>query len=126
MNFSSLLAVALGGMLGSSLRWAATFLCAAYVGTAFPYGTLLVNSAGSLLIGFLSLLLSSLSPRPEVALFLITGCLGGFTTFSSMMNETLQYISAGELPQGIFYVALQIILGLVFAALGAWIGKIIL
>ena len=89
MNYVYPLLVAAGGALGALCRYMTTLALAGWAGTAFPYGTLAVNGAGSFLIGLLGVLLSRVYPLPGAAAFLITGFLGGLTTFSSFMNETL-------------------------------------
>lgn len=81
-------AVAVGGALGSVLRYILSQLAAQTLGTTFPYGTWVVNAVGSLCIGFLAVGLTRCAKNPVVAALLITGFLGGFTTFSSFMNET--------------------------------------
>ena len=83
-------AVAAGGAIGSVLRYVITQVAAQVLGTGWPYGTWMVNAAGSLLIGAMSVILSRYADNPALAAFFITGFLGGFTTFSSFMNETLQ------------------------------------
>ena len=112
-NYLFPLWVALGGALGSLCRMA---------GTYFPFGTLAVNGAGSFLIGLLSVLLVKAYPNPAAAAFLITGFLGGLTTFSSFMNETMQYLQAGDILQGFLYLFLQLAGGLLFVMLGWFIG----
>ena len=84
------LLVALGGALGALTRYTVTLLAASFLGSSFPYGTLLVNGAGSFLIGLLAFFFTQHFPALASA-FLVTGFLGGLTTFSSMMNEIMQF-----------------------------------
>ncbi|WP_329756300.1 fluoride efflux transporter CrcB [Allisonella histaminiformans] len=98
-------AVAVGGALGSVLRYILSQLAAQTLGTTFPYGTWVVNAVGSLRIGFLAVGLTRCAKNPVVAALLITGFLGGFTTFSSFMNETMQYMMAGLWKQALGYLA---------------------
>ena len=82
--------VALGGAIGSVARYGVGAVAAQLLGTAFPWGTLLVNLTGSFLIAFVmhvALLGSSISL--DLRIFLTTGILGGFTTYSSFNYETL-------------------------------------
>jgi CrcB protein len=79
---STLVAVALGGAVGSVLRWAAESALPAPAG-AFPLGTLLVNVAGSAVLGAVVVLLDRGAPASPHRAFLATGLLGGFTTFST-------------------------------------------
>jgi len=116
---AKLMAVAAGGAIGASLRYGAATLTDALMGSEFPYGTLLVNVVGSLVIGYLLVLL----PEPEnqvpvVRLLLITGVLGGFTTYSAFSVETLQLINDGHLTRAGMNVALT----LVFCFLAVWAG----
>jgi CrcB protein len=85
-----------------------------------PYGTIVVNLTGCLIIGFLSQLSESQGVfTPETRAFLFIGLLGGFTTFSTFSNETLNLFRDGENLFALFNVALHIILGL-----GAvWLGR---
>ena len=86
-NYLFPLWVALGGALGSLCRYGTTIYMARMAGTYFPFGTLAVNGAGSFLIGLLSVLLVKAYPNPAAAAFLITGFLGGLTTFSTFTAE---------------------------------------
>mgnify|MGYP000685932053 CR=1 FL=1 len=96
MNYVYPLLVAAGGALGALCRYMTTLVMAGWMGTSFPYGTLAVNGAGSFLIGILGVLLSRVYPLPGAAAFLITGFLGGLTTFSSFMNETCSFGLPGD------------------------------
>ena len=117
------LLVAAGGALGALSRYGATLLMTELLGPFFPYGTLLVNATGSFLIGILSVLLAKVWTIPGAAAFLITGFLGGMTTFSSFMNETLQFFLAGDPLQGFLYLFLQLTGGLLFFTLGWFLAS---
>lgn len=87
--------VALGGALGSVARYGVGALAAQLLGHAFPWGTLLVNLTGSFLIALvMHLALSGTSISLELRVFLTTGILGGFTTYSSFNYETLALLGA--------------------------------
>ena len=84
-----LLLVALGGALGSVMRYLTTLLAERWLGSDFPWGTLAVNVVGSFLIGVVHELGSdALSVSPEARLFLATGVMGGLTTYSAFSYET--------------------------------------
>ncbi len=104
--------VALGGAAGSVLRYAAAVQSVLWFGLHFPWGTLAVNLVGSAAIGVLGAL-----PLPQEArLLLITGLLGGFTTFSAFSLEVvLLWHRAPWTAAG--YVALSVALGLAACAL---------
>ena len=91
------LLVCLGGAFGSGARYLTSSWAAALLGTAFPWGTMIVNVAGSFLIGaVMHLSTSSDLLSEDVRLFLVAGILGGFTTYSSFNWETLQLIRTGH------------------------------
>ncbi|MCO6416821.1 CrcB family protein [Siccirubricoccus sp. KC 17139] len=108
----SLALVALGGAIGSVLRYVVSVQGVLRFGTHFPWGTLAVNVIGSALIGALGAL-----PLPQEArLFLITGCLGGFTTFSAFSLET-ELLAQRAPVLAAAYVGLSLVLGLGACAL---------
>jgi len=87
--------VGLGGALGSVARYGAGVLAARLLGHGFPWGTLLVNLTGSFLISvILEVALLSSSMSFELRLFLATGVMGGFTTYSSFNYETLALVQS--------------------------------
>ncbi|MCC6652110.1 MAG: fluoride efflux transporter CrcB [Candidatus Eisenbacteria bacterium] len=117
------LLVALGGALGSVLRWLVSTLAQrATPGAAMPWGTLLVNVAGSCAIGALLALADERGAlSPEARFFLVTGVLGGFTTFSAYSAETLALMRAGHGGIALFYASASVVLG-VGAAYAGWLA----
>ncbi|MGI6408986.1 MAG: fluoride efflux transporter CrcB [Thiopseudomonas sp.] len=103
--------VALGGALGSVLR----YLCGLWVEQ--PWATLTVNLLGSFLIGVCALYLAS-GENPLLRLLLVTGILGGFTTFSSFSLDSLQLLQLGEWGKALLYVSGNVVGGL----LACWMG----
>jgi CrcB protein len=86
--------VALGGALGSVARYGVGALAAQVLGPAFPWGTLLVNLTGSFLIALvMHLALTGSAISLELRIFLTTGIMGGFTTYSSFNYETLALLN---------------------------------
>lgn len=120
VSFSQVLLVGLGGFIGSSLRFVVGLWVLNLAGLgAFPYGTLVVNVLGCMAIGLLGGfgdLHGGLNPG--LRLFLITGVLGGFTTFSAFAYETLSLAQSAQAMKAVASVALQT--GLGFSA--AWLG----
>ena len=108
-----LLFVGLGGFVGACLRYSISLGAQKWWGVEFPYGTMIVNVAGGLLIGLLMELSigSDLIP-PHLRLFLVTGLLGGFTTFSSFSYETVSLLSDGSYLLGTANIALNLVLSL--------------
>ncbi len=133
MSIRELFLVASGGALGSALRHAvsgvAQRLFTQGVGTgapaiaSFPAGTLVVNVTGSLLIGLIAGLAESRSLlSAEARLLLVTGVLGGYTTFSAFSLETLLLLRAGQTMTALTSVALQVVLGVAAAFAGFTLG----
>jgi CrcB protein len=118
------LAIAIGGTLGCWARYAMTNLVQAIVGRDFPYATLSINVLGSFLMGFLFVgTLERLTIHPYMRIGILTGFLGGFTTFSTFAMETLLLAEQGEAGSGALYVGLSIVLGLVAAFGGAYLAR---
>jgi CrcB protein len=114
------LIVFLGGGIGAALRHGINILSARWLGTAFPYGTLFENVSGSLAIGLLAGYLASKGGVSQHwSLFLTTGVLGGYTTFSTFSLDTVLLYERGEPWLALFYVALSVVVavGALFAAL---------
>ena len=113
------LLVAFGGAIGSVLRWAVVWGVARLPrANVFPWGTLGVNLVGSCAIGFvLTLAFERGLVAPGLRLFLVTGVLGGFTTFSAFSWETLVLVRDGHALAATGYVAGSVLGGLA-AALG--------
>lgn len=116
------LAVAAGGALGSALRfWMSTWVHG-IAGRGFPYGTLTVNVLGSFLMGLLCvLLIDKFNVSLEWRAALLTGVLGGFTTFSSFSMETLTLFEMGE-P---FKASLYILLSIAVCLAATWLGVVV-
>ena len=114
-----LLLVGLGGFAGSLARYGVSVLGARWT-TGFPVGTLAVNLLGCLIVGGLVPFLEGSPPMPERArLLVVTGFLGGFTTFSAFGLETQALAQRGQPGMAALYVAASVGLGL-----GAvWLGK---
>lgn len=102
---SALLMVATGGALGSVLR----YFCGLWVQQ--PWATLTVNLLGSFLIGACALYFAS-GEHPQLRLLLVTGILGGFTTFSAFSLDTLQLLQLGEWGRALVYVFGNVLGGL--------------
>ena len=117
-----ILLVFAGGGLGAVVRYVSTLLAARVCGTAFPWGTLSVNLAGCLLIGVLFGLSEQKSMfSPEVRLLLMTGFLGGLTTFSTYALETANLTRTGSLPGAVSNLLANNGVGLVLVVAGMWL-----
>jgi CrcB protein len=120
-------AVALGGSVGSVLRFFSNHYFAMWFGTTFPYGTLFVNVAGSLWLGFVGTLALNKAGLfdPNVRLLLTTGFAGGFTTFSSLAFETMALYQGGSLALALGNVAGNVILGMLGLILGIYLARLV-
>jgi len=113
------LLVCLGGAAGSGARYLVGGWAAAVFGATFPAGTLVVNAAGSFLIGVvmhLGLVVGAFSP--DLRIFVATGVLGGFTTYSSFNYELLGLFERGAWLLGSTYLAATVLGCLASGALG--------
>lgn len=118
------LAVAIGGAIGCCARLGVTQAVHAVYGRDFPLATLVINVVGCLLIGFLFFAtIERLSVSPTLRTAIITGGLGGFTTFSTFAMESLLLIEDGEIARAALYLTLSVVLGLTAAFLGAYIAR---
>lgn len=118
------IAVALGGALGCCARLGVNQLVHERYGQAFPLATLLINVSGCLIMGFLFFFtLEKVSLSPVMRLGLITGVLGGFTTFSAFGIETLLLVEDGKTGYAVLYVTLSVVLSLAAVFAGAWLVR---
>ena len=120
------LMVAVGGGLGSVLRYGAQRIAANYAGPETVMGTLAVNLAGSFILGFLmTLLLVRFPVSTEIRIFLTVGLLGGFTTFSTLSYQTVQLLETNSPIAAIGSLAANVILGLALAYAGILVARAI-
>jgi CrcB protein len=125
----SILFVALGGAFGSVSRYLlGTWIQSASKSIDFPFGTLTVNLIGCFVIGFLSQLAEARGVfTSETRALVFVGVLGGFTTFSSFGNDTINLVRDGEMFNALANVGANVILGLLLVWLGRtvafWIWK---
>jgi CrcB protein len=121
INMNRVLFVAIGGMIGSVLRYFITGLTLKHYGD-FPIGTLIVNVVGGLLIGFIMEASTSFWPvSANTRIFLTTGVMGGLTTFSTFSYETISYMTDGQYLMG----GLNAGLNLFLALFACWVGRTI-
>lgn len=118
------LMIGLGGALGCSARYAMTNLVQSIYGREFPFATLSINVLGCFLMGFLFVeTVERLLLSPSLRLGLLTGFLGGFTTFSTFAMEAFLLAEQGEGVKSISYLVLSVGLGLTAAFAGAYIAR---
>jgi CrcB protein len=117
--------IIIGGGIGALLRYFSSQIINNVLSNKFVLGTLFVNCTGALLIGFLMNIFDIYTINIKWKLFLITGFLGGFTTFSAYSYETANYIINGNIKYAILNILLNNILCLTFVFLGIWLNRII-
>lgn len=118
------IAIAIGGTLGCWARYALTGTLQAALGRDFPYATLTINVLGSFLMGFLFIeALERLTLSPAVRTGILTGGLGGFTTFSTFSMEALLLVEDGEPAKAALYLGLSVVLGIAAAFSGAYLAR---
>lgn len=119
---TQVLAIAAGGALGALMRyWVSTGIYS-LIGRGFPWGTLVVNVLGSLLMGVLYVwLMERVSHSVEWRAFLLIGLLGAFTTFSTFSIETLDLLEAGQHIRAV----LNAVVSVVLCVAAAWLGVVL-
>ena len=110
--------VALLGGVGAVLRFLVDRTVASQVARSFPFGTLVVNLSGAIVLGFLS----GLALSPHVALLAGTALVGSYTTFSTWMLETQRLGEERQVWPAVANIVISVALGLAAAWLGQWIG----
>ncbi|VAW71104.1 Fluoride ion transporter CrcB [hydrothermal vent metagenome] len=113
-----IVAIAVGGAIGALLRYGLTLGSSTVWGDSFPYGILIANVMGCLLIGVFYSIYQEKVISPEMRSFIQIGLLGAFTTFSTFSLDTLKLLEQGSLMQA----GLNILLTLVLSLLATWIG----
>ena len=109
----SYLLVFFGGGIGASLRHAINIGCARACGTNFPYGTFVINITGSLVMGLIAGYLTFKGEASQPwRLFLMTGILGGYTTFSAFSLDAILLYERGELGLAALYVVGSVVLSI--------------
>jgi len=124
LEIEKLFLVGLGGSVGAMLRYfiARLFVVLGAAGM-FPFHTLFVNLVGCFLIGLLSSIFPSVENNQLTRLFLLTGILGGFTTFSAFGMETVDLIRTGETLSALSYVTSSLVIGLLAVSAGCHLGE---
>jgi fluoride exporter len=120
-----ILAIGSGSFIGGVLRYLLSQFIQAKYTTAFPLGTLVVNLVGCFLIGLVFGLVDKGTMTQNWKLFLATGVLGGFTTFSAFSNEALALLRDGHHGYAATYIVSSVVVGLLATAVGIFICKVV-
>jgi CrcB protein len=121
----NILVVAIGGAVGSVLRYLVSLWTASRGWTAFPWATLIVNVAGCFLIMLIVTIAAGLTMRTNLRLFLTTGIMGGLTTYSTFDMETTQFFQAGAPMSGFANLGLTVVACFVAGLAGIALAKLI-
>jgi CrcB protein len=118
-----ILALSAGGVLGVNARyWLGTWMNR-WVSPQFPWATLAINVSGSFAIGFLAVALDRWLPRPAFRLLVITGFLGGYTTFSTFAQESVTLWERGEVARSVANMAGSVAGGFLAVVLGIALAR---
>jgi len=119
---TTLLQVALGGAIGASLRYLSGVAAIRLIGPGFPWATVFVNILGSAVMGAVVVILAH-KDATRLAPFLMTGVLGGFTTFSAFSLDALTLWERGQTVHAGLYVLGSVILALAAIVAGMWLTR---
>lgn len=118
--------VGCGGFIGAAIRYLISINATKVFGVDFPYGTLIANVLGAIIIGFvMRLSLDTTMVSPNTKLFLTTGIMGGLTTFSTFSYETVSMLNAGEYLVGALNLGLNVVLSFIGVVIGMSIAKLL-
>ncbi|MGL5575920.1 MAG: fluoride efflux transporter CrcB [Sarcina sp.] len=118
--------VGCGGFIGASLRYLISLWATKGIGPGFPFGTLIVNILGAIIIGFVTeMSLRTTVVSPTMKTFITTGMMGGLTTFSTFSLETMTIFSHGNFGLGSLNIILNLGLSLVGVVIGQFIAKVL-
>lgn len=121
---TNLLLVAAGGAIGASLRHLSGVAALRIMGAGFPWGTFFVNVFGSFIMGlFIAWMVKKTGVSNEMRLFVATGILGGFTTFSAFSLDVANMIERGAMSSAFIYIAASVVISLVAVFIGLWFGR---
>ena len=118
----NVLQVALGGAIGASLRYVVGLAIVRAVGHGFPVAIITVNVVGSFLMGMF-VVYAGLRSATHLAPLVMTGFLGGFTTFSAFSLETVTLFERGQVGAAALYVVLSVVLSVGGLVLGLWVAR---
>jgi len=122
MSYLILLQVALGGAIGASMRYLTGVGTMRLFGAGFPWGTFAVNVIGSFLMGIIVVVLAQ-KDATRFAPFLMTGILGGFTTFSAFSLDVLTIYERGDYGLALLYASASVFLSLAAIVLGLYFAR---
>jgi fluoride exporter len=124
MDPIKIILVGIGGLLGSVARYITVKSITAKIPLAFPYGTLTANLVGSFILGFVyGLALRKTDMSENVKLFWGVGFCGGYTTFSSLMWESVSLFNQKMAATSVLYISTSLVLGILSLIAGMWLSR---
>lgn len=125
-TLATIVAIGGGAVLGANARYLVGVAVEQRWGSAFPWSTLLINVAGSFVLGFyLTWVTERFVGRPTTRLFVATGFIGSFTTLSTFSYETVQLLQRGELLHAVAYAGATLLAGLLAVAVGIGLARVV-
>ena len=125
-TMQTFLVISLGAILGANCRYWLGGWAAQHLGTAFPYGNLIINLSGSFILGlFMILITDRFLVDPQWRLLVAIGFLGSYTTFSSYTYESMNLVLNGQLWLGLVNLFGSSLLGGLAVLFGIWLGRLI-
>ena len=125
-SYADLLWVGLGGFIGANARYLVGYWAAQRYGTAFPWGTFLINVSGSFILGlFTTLVTERFSAPPQLRLLIAIGFVGAYTTFSTFEYETLQLAGSGSLLRAFANAGGSLVAGFLAVWIGARLARLL-
>ncbi len=112
------LVIAIGAIPGALSRYYLTLFFTQQLGSSFPYGTLIINLSGSLLMGFFAVWLSQLGEPAHLNFLILVGFLGSYTTFSTYQLDTANLLKTGSYRKALIYWLGSPLLGLICVEIG--------
>ena len=112
-----------GGALGSFSRYLVSGITHKYISGTFPWGTLMVNATGALIIGICWGLFELKDISPQTRMFVFIGFLGGYTTFSTFALETMNLVRDGDIKIAVFNILANNLLAIVLVFAGYFLSK---
>jgi fluoride exporter len=125
LSFHHFFLLIIGGAIGTTARYVVYIIADKQIGHAFPWGTLVVNLTGSLVIGLLWGLFEKINITPAMRLFLFIGILGSFTTFSTFAFDNFNLLHQGALKIMLLNILLNNVGGIGLCLAGFYLAKII-
>lgn len=121
---TNILLAAVGGAIGSVLRYLVGVFTLRWFGPAFPWGTLAVNIVGSFIIGLMvEMIARRFNASMELRVFIVTGIIGGFTTWSSFSLDTMVLFERGAIAAAAAYVIGSLVLSFAAVFAGLALGR---